>query len=96
MFQEPHHRYTGALLTAVPDLRGPYFAGRVSGMLPAVINPSAECLFQNQGKRKLVFSEHQIEPLKRTQSGHLLSHPNGSPGVPSTEVNRKQSRPDQT
>jgi len=54
VFAGPHHPYTAALLSAVPDISGGHGARiRLQGEIPSALGPPPGCVFQTRCPRKI-------------------------------------------
>lgn len=74
VFQGPHHPYTEALLSAVPNLDGSQKPRiRLTGEIPSAANPPPGCVFQSRCPRKLGAICETVEPpLSEAEPGHLI------------------------
>jgi peptide/nickel transport system ATP-binding protein len=76
VFGGPHHPYTEALLSAVPNLDGQRRDRiRLAGEIPSAASPPAGCVFHTRCPRRLTTGECEtIEPpLAEAEPGHLMS-----------------------
>ncbi|WP_027527303.1 ABC transporter ATP-binding protein [Bradyrhizobium sp. Ec3.3] len=90
VFQGPHHPYTEALLSAVPDLDGTRKSRiRLTGEIPSAANPPSGCVFQSRCPRKLgAICETTEPPLNEATPLHLIRcH------IPAAELENLQRRP---
>jgi peptide/nickel transport system ATP-binding protein len=74
VFDGPHHPYTAALISAIPD-----FSGRqkqriqLAGEIPSAINPPSGCVFQTRCPRKIgAICEQQEPPLTEHAAGEAI------------------------
>lgn len=74
VFAGPHHPYTEALLSAVPQLDGGHRSRiRLEGEIPSASNPPSGCVFHTRCPRKLGdICEQQEPPLLEEEAGHAL------------------------
>jgi peptide/nickel transport system ATP-binding protein len=74
VFDGPHHPYTEALLSAIPDLGGrPKPRVQLQGEIPSAVNPPSGCVFQTRCPRKLgAVCEQQEPPLTETAPGEFI------------------------
>jgi peptide/nickel transport system ATP-binding protein len=92
VFAGPHHPYTEALLSAVPNLEGDTRVRiRLEGEIPSAADPPSGCVFHTRCPRKLgPVCELEEPPLADVGSGHLLRcH------IPVEELRRLQVSPPQ-
>ncbi len=85
VFDGPHHPYTEALLSAIPDIGGrPKPRVQLQGEIPSAVNPPPGCAFQTRCPRKLgAICELQEPPLAEIAPGELIRcH------IPAGELNR--------
>ena len=68
----PHHPYTEALLSAVPDLAGERARIRLSGEMPSPLAPPPGCVFQSRCPRKIGAICETTEPTLHTDTGHAI------------------------
>jgi peptide/nickel transport system ATP-binding protein len=92
VFQGPHHPYTEALLSAVPNLDGSRTARiHLTGEIPSAANPPPGCVFQSRCPRKVgTICETSEPPLSESETGHAIRcH------IPAAELERlqRQSEP---
>ena len=71
VFEGPHHPYTEALLSAVPDIGG---MGRIrlEGEIPSPLTPPPGCVFHGRCPRKLGAICETEEPAMRMETGHQV------------------------
>ena len=76
VFNGPHHPYTEALLSAVPDLAGQHGGGknriRLSGEMPSPLAPPPGCVFNSRCPRKIGAVCETTEPTMHTDTGHAI------------------------
>ncbi|MER9371955.1 ABC transporter ATP-binding protein [Mesorhizobium sp. M0491] len=74
VFSGPHHPYTEALLSAVPNLDQTETARiRLDGEIPSATNPPSGCVFHTRCPRKIgAICEQQEPPLAEAQPGHSI------------------------
>ena len=74
VFAGPHHPYTEALLSAVPDISGrPGARIRLQGEIPSALKPPPGCVFQTRCPRKLGRICESEEPaLHVAEPGHVI------------------------
>jgi peptide/nickel transport system ATP-binding protein len=74
VFEGPHHPYTEALLSAIPDISGrPKPRVQLQGEIPSAVNPPSGCVFQTRCPRKLgSICEQQEPPLTETAPGEFI------------------------
>ena len=73
MFTAPHHPYTEALLSAIPQVDGGERERiRLEGEIPSHANPPSGCVFHTRCPRYIGDICHQQEPeLKEVEPGHF-------------------------
>ncbi|ANW03064.1 ABC transporter ATP-binding protein [Bradyrhizobium icense] len=87
VFEGPHHPYTEALLSAVPDLNATHKSRiRLAGEIPSAANPPPGCVFQSRCPRKLgAICETTEPPLSEAGPGHAIRcH------IPAADLERSQ------
>jgi peptide/nickel transport system ATP-binding protein len=74
VFNAPHHPYTEALLSAVPDLEGSERTRiRLEGEIPSAADPPSGCVFHTRCPRKIgPICEQEEPPLEEVQPGHFM------------------------
>lgn len=74
VFQGPHHPYTEALLSAVPNLDGASTVRiQLVGEIPSATNPPPGCVFQSRCPRKVGTICETTEPaLSEIGTGHAI------------------------
>jgi peptide/nickel transport system ATP-binding protein len=74
VFDGPHHPYTAALISAIPDLSGRQKDRiHLAGEVPSAINPPSGCVFQTRCPRKLgAICEQQEPPLTEHARGEAI------------------------
>ncbi len=73
VFNGPHHPYTEALLSAVPDLAGGHPARiRLGGEMPSPLAPPPGCVFSSRCPRKIGAVCETTEPTLHTDTGHAI------------------------
>jgi peptide/nickel transport system ATP-binding protein len=74
VFDGPHHPYTEALLSAIPDISGrPKPRMQLKGEIPSAVNPPPGCVFQTRCPRKLgAICEQHEPPLIETAPGEFI------------------------
>jgi peptide/nickel transport system ATP-binding protein len=74
VFNAPHHPYTEALLSAVPDIEGgerPRI--RLEGEIPSAAEPPSGCVFHTRCPRKIgPICEQEEPPLEEVEAGHFM------------------------
>jgi peptide/nickel transport system ATP-binding protein len=74
VFNAPHHPYTEALLSAVPDIEGgerPRI--RLEGEIPSAAEPPSGCVFHTRCPRKIgPICEQEEPPLEEVEAGHYM------------------------
>ena len=74
VFDGPHHPYTEALLSAVPDLADgtPHGRIRLSGEVPSPLSPPSGCVFHGRCPRKIGPVCETAEPALLGGKGHAI------------------------
>ncbi len=75
VFNGPHHPYTEALLSAVPDLADRHRGDkriRLSGEMPSPLAPPPGCVFNSRCPRKMGAICETEEPTMHTDTGHAI------------------------
>jgi peptide/nickel transport system ATP-binding protein len=72
VFDGPHHPYTEALLSAVPDLSGPRTRIRLEGEMPSPLNPPPGCVFSSRCPRKIGAVCETVEPDLPEDTDHAI------------------------
>ena len=72
VFNGPHHPYTEALLSAVPDLAGERARIRLGGEMPSPLAPPPGCVFNSRCPRKIGAVCETTEPALHTDTGHAI------------------------
>jgi peptide/nickel transport system ATP-binding protein len=74
VFKAPHHPYTEALLSAVPDIEGGERARiRLEGEIPSAAEPPSGCVFHTRCPRFLgAICEEEEPPLAEVEPGHFM------------------------
>jgi peptide/nickel transport system ATP-binding protein len=74
VFSGPHHPYTEALLSSVPEIGGtPSERVKLKGEIPSAMNPPSGCVFHTRCARKIgAICEQQAPELKEIEGGHAL------------------------
>lgn len=75
VFNGPHHPYTEALLSAVPDLADGHGGDkriRLSGEMPSPLAPPPGCVFNSRCPRKIGAVCETDEPAMHTDTGHAI------------------------
>ena len=74
VFEGPHHPYTAALMSAIPDISGRQKPRiQLAGEIPSAVNPPPGCVFQTRCPRKLGgICEQQEPPLVETGPGEFI------------------------
>jgi peptide/nickel transport system ATP-binding protein len=73
VFNGPHHPYTEALLSAVPDADGRTARIRLAGEIPSAARPPSGCVFHTRCPRKIgPVCEKQEPPLLEREDGHAI------------------------
>ncbi len=65
VFEGPHHPYTAALISAIPDISGRQTSRiQLQGEIPSAVSPPTGCVFHTRCPRKLgTICEQQEPPL---------------------------------
>jgi peptide/nickel transport system ATP-binding protein len=74
VFSPPHHPYTEALLSAVPDIEGSERPRiRLEGEIPSAAEPPSGCVFHTRCPRFLgTICEEEEPPLAEVEPGHFM------------------------
>ena len=74
VFNGPHHPYTEALLSAMPDIDGgvPRARIRLEGEVPSPLSPPSGCVFHGRCPRKIGPVCETTEPAMRADAGHAI------------------------
>jgi peptide/nickel transport system ATP-binding protein len=74
VFSPPHHPYTEALLSAVPDIEGGQRPRiRLEGEIPSAAEPPSGCVFHTRCPRFLgAICEEEEPPLAEVEPGHFM------------------------
>jgi peptide/nickel transport system ATP-binding protein len=74
VFSPPHHPYTEALLSAVPDIEGAERPRiRLEGEIPSAAEPPSGCVFHTRCPRFLgAICEEEEPPLAEVEPGHFM------------------------
>jgi peptide/nickel transport system ATP-binding protein len=74
LFAGPHHPYTEALLSAIPDIAGRQPARiRLSGEIPSAVDPPSGCVFHSRCPRRLgPICDETEPPLQAAGPGNQL------------------------
>jgi peptide/nickel transport system ATP-binding protein len=74
VFNPPHHPYTEALLSAVPDIEGAERPRiRLEGEIPSAAEPPSGCVFHTRCPRFLgAICEQEEPPLEEVAPGHFI------------------------
>jgi peptide/nickel transport system ATP-binding protein len=74
VFDPPHHPYTEALLSAVPDIEGAERPRiRLEGEIPSAAEPPSGCVFHTRCPRFLgAICEEEEPPLAEVEPGHFM------------------------
>jgi peptide/nickel transport system ATP-binding protein len=74
VFKAPHHPYTEALLSAVPNIEGEERTRiRLEGEIPSAADPPSGCVFHTRCPRKIgPICEQEEPPLEEVESGHFM------------------------
>ncbi|WP_395018882.1 dipeptide ABC transporter ATP-binding protein [Dongia sp.] len=74
VFDGPHHPYTEALLSAIPDISGkPKPRVQLKGEIPSAVNPPSGCVFQTRCPHKLgAICEQHEPPLTESALGEFI------------------------
>ena len=82
VFDGPHHPYTEALLSAVPDADGRTARVRLQGEMPSAVHPPGGCVFHTRCPRKIgaVCEEEEPALLARGEGHAIRCH------LPTTEL----------
>ena len=90
VFAGPHHPYTEALLSSVPQIGSEQQQRvRLEGEIPSAADPPSGCVFHTRCPRHLgAMCDEQEPPLVEVEPGHMMScH------IPIEELRRLQARP---
>ena len=93
VFKPPHHPYTEALLSAVPDIEGAERPRiRLEGEIPSAAEPPSGCVFHTRCPRFLgAICEQEEPPLAEVEPGHFMRcH------IPAEELRVLQAQPPPT
>jgi peptide/nickel transport system ATP-binding protein len=74
VFEGPHHPYTEALISAIPDISGRQKQRiQLQGEIPSAVNPPSGCVFQTRCPRKIgAICEQQEPPSVETEPGEFI------------------------
>ena len=74
VFNGPHHPYTEALLSAVPDIDATEKRARIrlTGEIPSPLNPPSGCVFHGRCPRKIGPVCETEEPGMHAETGHQI------------------------
>jgi peptide/nickel transport system ATP-binding protein len=74
VFNPPHHPYTEALLSAVPNIEGTERPRiRLEGEIPSAAEPPSGCVFHTRCPRKIgPICEQEEPPLEEVAAGHFM------------------------
>ena len=74
VFEGPHHPYTAALISAIPDISGRQKSRiQLKGEIPSAVNPPTGCVFHTRCPRKLgAICEQQEPPLAEHATGEAI------------------------
>jgi peptide/nickel transport system ATP-binding protein len=74
VFEGPHHPYTEALISAIPDISGRQKPRiQLKGEIPSAVNPPSGCVFQTRCPRKLgAICEQQEPPLIEARTDEFI------------------------
>jgi peptide/nickel transport system ATP-binding protein len=74
VFDGPHHPYTAALISAIPDISGRQkHRIQLAGEIPSAVNPPTGCVFQTRCPRKIgAICEQQEPPLSEHATGEAI------------------------
>ncbi len=74
VFDGPHHPYTEALLSAVPDADGRAARIALTGEVPSAARPPRGCVFHTRCPRKIgpICEDQEPRLLPRDESGHAI------------------------
>jgi len=74
VFDGPHHPYTEALLSAVPDADGRTARIALTGEIPSAVDPPRGCVFHTRCPRKIgrVCEDQEPPLLARDEAGHAI------------------------
>ena len=86
VFDGPHHPYTEALLSAVPDLSGPRTRIRLAGEMPNPLNPPPGCVFSSRCPRKIGAVCETVEPELPDEDHAIRCH------LPREQLGRRFAR----
>jgi peptide/nickel transport system ATP-binding protein len=75
VFSGPHHPYTEALLSSVPQIGAQQHERvRLEGEIPSAANPPAGCVFHTRCPRRIgTICDEQEAPLVEVEPGHMMS-----------------------
>jgi peptide/nickel transport system ATP-binding protein len=87
VFEGPHHPYTEALLSAVPDVaQGEGGRIRLTGEMPSPLRPPPGCVFSTRCPRKIGAVCETEEPVLRDEAHAIRCH------LPPEALGRRQQR----
>ncbi len=74
VFEGPHHPYTEALLSAVPDADGRTARIPLSGEIPSAVRPPKGCVFHTRCPRKIgrICEDDEPRLMARDEDGHSI------------------------
>jgi peptide/nickel transport system ATP-binding protein len=74
VFEGPHHPYTAALISAIPDISGRQKSRiLLQGEIPSAVSPPTGCVFHTRCPRKIgAICEQQEPPLAEHASGEAI------------------------
>jgi peptide/nickel transport system ATP-binding protein len=75
VFSGPHHPYTEALLSSVPQIGAQQHERvRLEGEIPSAANPPTGCVFHTRCPRRIgTICDEQEAPLVEVEPGHMMS-----------------------
>ncbi len=74
VFKNPHHPYTKALMSSIPDLTGDINKMRsIPGSLPDLINPPSGCIFHPRCPYAFEKCKREEPPAVEIKPGHVVS-----------------------
>jgi dipeptide transport system ATP-binding protein len=82
LFEDPHHPYTAALLSALPERASTRHLPSIPGMVPGQFDRPPGCLFTPRCKFATELCREVVPPRQRSELGQALCHYPLQHGVP--------------